>query len=155
MSRPRPSAASLSASAGSSATLIPPALPRPPVSTCALTTTWPPSSSAAARASSGLVARRPSETGIPKRRKSSLPWYSYRSKAAASVPTGVCEHADMRRAAALVALVVGLAGCGGGEAQLPDLGPAPPTTAPLGWVEHEGAPGARLDRKSTRLNSSH
>jgi len=50
----------------------------------------------------------------------------------------------MRRAAALVALVVGLAGCGGGEAQLPDLGPAPPTTAPLGWVEHEGDPGARL-----------
>ena len=45
--------------------MIPPALPRPPVSTCALTTTGPPSSSAAARASSGVVASRPSETGIP------------------------------------------------------------------------------------------
>ena len=42
-----------SASAGSSASLTPPALPRPPVSTCALTTTGPPSSSAAARASAG------------------------------------------------------------------------------------------------------
>ena len=60
----------------SSASLIPPALPRPPVSTCALTTTGPPSSSAAARASAGVVASRPSDTGIPARRKSSLPWYS-------------------------------------------------------------------------------
>ena len=31
---------------------------------------------AAARASSGESARRPSETGMPTRRKSSLPWYS-------------------------------------------------------------------------------
>ena len=69
---------------GPSASLTPPAFPRPPVRTCALTTTWPPSSSAAARASAGVVARRPSETGIPKRRKSSLPWYSYRSTTADS-----------------------------------------------------------------------
>src|SRR3954453_21392326 len=58
---------------------MPPALPRPPTSTCALTTTWPPSSAAAARASSGERATRPSETGIPWRLKSSLPWYSERS----------------------------------------------------------------------------
>ena len=36
----------------------------------------PPSSSAAARASAGVVARRPSETGMPNRLKSCLPWYS-------------------------------------------------------------------------------
>ena len=36
---------------GVDASLMPPALPRPPVSTCALTTTGPPSSAAAARAS--------------------------------------------------------------------------------------------------------
>src|SRR5438046_2496739 len=63
MSRPRMSRAFCSASFGLSASLTPPAFPRPPVSTCALTTTWPPSSSAAARASSGVVARRPYGTG--------------------------------------------------------------------------------------------
>src|SRR5262249_18630881 len=49
------------------------------------TTTSPPSSCAATRASSGLVASRPSETGMPTRMKSSLPWYSYRSKPRASL----------------------------------------------------------------------
>jgi hypothetical protein len=43
--------------------------------TCALTTTWPPSSSAAARASAGVGPAALGD-GIPKRRKSSLPWYS-------------------------------------------------------------------------------
>ena len=65
-----------SASSGLSASFTPPALPRPPVSTCAFTTTGPPSSCAAARASCGESARRPSETGMPTRRKSSFPWYS-------------------------------------------------------------------------------
>ena len=50
--------------------------PRPPVSTWALTTVCPPSSSAAARASAGVVAMRPSETGMPNCLKSCLPWYS-------------------------------------------------------------------------------
>ena len=76
MSSPRISRAFASASSGPSASLIPPAFPRPPVSTCALTTTWPPISSAAFRASSGVVATRPSDTGIPTRLNSSLPWYS-------------------------------------------------------------------------------
>src|SRR5258707_484514 len=58
MSRPRMSRARASASSGRSASLIPPAFPRPPVSTCALTTTGPPSSSAAARACSGLAVLR-------------------------------------------------------------------------------------------------
>src|SRR5579884_3488385 len=82
MSSPRMSRAFASASAGESASFTPPALPRPPVSTCAFTTTGAPSSSVAARASCGVSARRPSETGIPKRRKSSFPWCSYRSTAA-------------------------------------------------------------------------
>src|SRR4051812_48063090 len=104
MSRPRMSRAFASASAGSSASLTPPALPRPPVSTCALTTTCPPISSAAVRASSGVVARRPSDTGMPKRLKSSLPWYSCRSTAARE-----CTHARpcdgaVPNAAALLAM---------------------------------------------------
>src|SRR6266498_1750011 len=65
MSSPRMSRAFCSASAGSSASFTPPALPRPPVRTWALTTTGPPSDDAAARASSGETARRPSETGMP------------------------------------------------------------------------------------------
>ena len=81
MSSPRISAARASASSGPSASLTPPAFPRPPVSTCAFTTTGPPSSSAAARASAGVVASRPRETGIPKRASSSFPWCSYRSTA--------------------------------------------------------------------------
>ena len=70
MSSPMMFLACSSASCGSAASLTPPALPRPPVSTWALTTTGPPSTSAACRASPGVVARRPSQTGIPKRRKS-------------------------------------------------------------------------------------
>src|SRR5438445_763896 len=54
MSRPRIPSAFCSASPGSSASLTPPAFPRPPVSTCALTTTGPPISSAAARASGAV-----------------------------------------------------------------------------------------------------
>src|SRR4051795_4629180 len=84
MSSPRIPRAFSSASAGLSASFTPPALPRPPVSTWAFTTTGPPIDDAAARASSGETARRPSETGIPTRLKSSLPWYSYRSTAADS-----------------------------------------------------------------------
>ncbi len=53
------------ASSGFSANLTPPALPRPPIFTCALTTTLPPSFSAAARASSGVVATAPPRTGTP------------------------------------------------------------------------------------------
>jgi len=59
--------------AAPSASFTPPALPRPPVSTCALTTTAPPISSAALRASSGVSASLPFETGMPTRLKSSLP----------------------------------------------------------------------------------
>ena len=65
MSSPRISRAFSSASSGVAASLIPPALPRPPVSTCALTTTGPPSSSAAARASSGERREPPLGDGDP------------------------------------------------------------------------------------------
>ena len=53
------------ASSGFFATLTPPALPRPPVFTWALTTTTPPSFSAAARTSSGVSAMMPGSTGTP------------------------------------------------------------------------------------------
>ena len=50
----------------SRATLTPPALPRPPAWTCALTTqTDPPSASAAWTASSALAATRPAGTAMP------------------------------------------------------------------------------------------
>ncbi len=59
-----PSAASKAASA-LWATFTPPALPRPPVFTCAFTTTVPPSFSAAARTSSAVSATIPGRTGTP------------------------------------------------------------------------------------------
>src|SRR5438067_357090 len=70
MSSPRMSRARASASSGVAASLTPPALPRPPVSTCALTTTGASSSSAPTRASAGGVASRrslgyvPQESGV-------------------------------------------------------------------------------------------
>src|SRR3954471_2673255 len=84
MSIPRMSAARSAASCGSCASLTPPALPRPPVFTCAFTTTTesgepPPSFSAAARASSGVVATCASSTGTPCAANRSRAWYSKRS----------------------------------------------------------------------------
>ena len=80
MSRPRISPARAAASSGLFAIFTPPALPRPPVFTCALTTTTGvPSSAAAAEASSGVTAVMPRRTGTPCFSKTSLAWYSYRS----------------------------------------------------------------------------
>src|SRR5258708_3001975 len=60
------------------ATLTPPALPRPPAWICAFTTqTLPPSVCAALTASSTEKAGMPRGVGMPKRRKISLPWYSW------------------------------------------------------------------------------
>ena len=47
------------------ANFTPPALPRPPVCTCAFTITGVPKRSAAATASSTLKATSPSDTGMP------------------------------------------------------------------------------------------
>src|SRR3954452_20574635 len=79
MSIPRMFCACSSASTRLLATLIPPAFPRPPICTCALTTQGYPISSAAATASSTVVAGEPLGTGTPWRAKSCLPWYSSRS----------------------------------------------------------------------------
>ena len=65
MSRPRIASAAVAASSGLCTTLTPPALPRPPALTCALTTTVPPIFSAAAFASSGVSAMMPASTGTP------------------------------------------------------------------------------------------
>ena len=83
MSMPRMARACSSASSAVLATLTPPALPRPPVLTCALTTVTPPLAapmrSAAARASSGVVATAPASTGTPCFSNTSRAWYSKRS----------------------------------------------------------------------------
>src|SRR5690625_3311855 len=79
MSMPRISLAYSYASSAFLATLTPPALPRPPILTWALTTVTPPSFSAAAFASSGVSATIPASTGTPCASKRSRAWYSYRS----------------------------------------------------------------------------
>src|SRR5262245_5429548 len=73
------------ASSGVCASWTPPALPRPPTSTCALITTGPPSEVATSRASSAVVATWPGSTGNPARANSSLAWYSCRFMSAPSV----------------------------------------------------------------------
>src|SRR4051812_44587929 len=79
MSMPRISRALTTASCGSWASFTPPALPRPPVFTWALTTTRPPSATAAASASSGSVTTVPTDTGTPCLANSSFAWNSIRS----------------------------------------------------------------------------
>src|SRR3954470_16165286 len=79
MSIPRIASALSPASPAVSANFTPPALPRPPVFTWALTTTGVPSCSAAARASAAVDATTPGSTGTPCAAKSSLAWYSNRS----------------------------------------------------------------------------
>src|SRR5207249_10592599 len=74
---PRICFATRSAAAASSATLMPPALPRPPAWTWAFTTTRPPSPDATARASAGVVATSPAGTGTPSSRSRALAWYSW------------------------------------------------------------------------------
>src|SRR5262245_4139395 len=74
---PRICSATRSAPAASSAGLMPPAFPRPPACTCALTTNLPPSRVATARASAGVVATSPAGTGTPNSRSKALAWYSW------------------------------------------------------------------------------
>ena len=76
MSMPRMRPATSSASCGVLASLMPPALPRPPTSTCDLMTTGPPMRSAMARASAGVAATSPCGTGTPYCPKMRLAWYS-------------------------------------------------------------------------------
>src|SRR2546426_865390 len=74
---PRIWAAACSAAVGLSASLMPPALPRPPACTCALTTTLPPSRCAIVRACAGVSATSPFGTATPNSRRSALAWYSW------------------------------------------------------------------------------
>src|SRR5467141_607849 len=74
---PRIWAAACSAAVGLSASLMPPALPRPPACTCALTTTVPPSRCAISRACAGVSATSPLGTATPNSRSSTLAWYSW------------------------------------------------------------------------------
>src|SRR3954469_16728123 len=79
MSRPRMPLAFSTASSGVSASFTPPALPRPPVLTWALTTTGLPMRSATPRAASAVSTVSPGSTGTPCLAKSSFAWYSMRS----------------------------------------------------------------------------
>src|SRR4051794_21479569 len=98
MSMPRIPRALSSASSGVGANLTPPALPRPPVLTWALTMTGPPSSSAAARAASGVVTTVCLVTGTPYLPNSSFACHSNRSTAreVTDVCSGGVRRADVR-----------------------------------------------------------
>src|SRR5882672_5775859 len=75
---PRIAVAWARTSSSERATLTPPPLPRPPAWICALTTqTEPPSVRAASTASCTVEQAVPRGTGTPKRRRMSLPWYSW------------------------------------------------------------------------------
>src|SRR5437763_2641132 len=75
MSIPMIWAAAADASSGVRASLMPPALPRPPTGICAFTATGPISRQAAA-ASSGVRATLPGGMAMPKEARTSLAWYS-------------------------------------------------------------------------------
>src|SRR5256885_17095669 len=75
MSMPMMCAAAFRASSAVFASLMPPALPRPPTGTCALTATGP-SLENAATASSGVRATMPGGMGMPSEASTSLAWYS-------------------------------------------------------------------------------
>src|SRR6185437_14903516 len=79
MSRPRMFCAWVNASSGVAAYFTPPALPRPPVFTCALTMTGRPISSAMALAPSAVSVTRPGVVGTLCFANSSFAWYSKRS----------------------------------------------------------------------------
>src|ERR1700730_10219304 len=74
---PRICLAAASAPTASSASFTPPALPRPPACTWALTTTLPPRRWAIARAWAGVSATSPPGTGTPNSLRMALPWYSW------------------------------------------------------------------------------
>ena len=69
----------VNASSGVAAYLTPPALPRPPAFTCALTMTGRPISSAMALAPSAVSVTRPGVVGTLCFANSSFAWYSKRS----------------------------------------------------------------------------
>jgi hypothetical protein len=71
---PRMLSAAWAASSGVLASLMPPALPRPPISTCALTTTGVPSRSATAFASAGVRTTSPCGVGTPNSRRICFAW---------------------------------------------------------------------------------
>src|SRR2546421_2742614 len=75
MSMPMICSAARRASSAVFASLIPPAFPRPPTGTCALTATGP-SFEKAAAASSALRATMPGGMAMPREARTSLAWYS-------------------------------------------------------------------------------
>src|ERR1019366_6403827 len=119
MSRPRMLPAWVRTSSALSASLTPPALPRPPTFTWALTTTGYPDSSACATAWSTVSATPPLEMGMPNRAKYCLPWYSKRSTG--SVPLCLLGWFWFRLS------TTAFRGDGGHERTAPDRAGRPPT----------------------------
>src|ERR1044071_1888472 len=103
MLMPRMFPASWRASAASFASLTPPALPRPPACTCALTTTLPPSRRAIASASSAVAATPPSGMAMPAARSTSRAWYSWRFTHASGSEPAHREQVRWSRAAQQIA----------------------------------------------------
>src|SRR2546426_8582151 len=92
---PRICRAAGSAASGSSTSLMPPALPRPPACTCALTTTRPPSRAAIVFASAGVAATSPLGTGTPNSRRRALAWYSWICIRTSAVGARRCAALDL------------------------------------------------------------
>src|SRR2546426_2832356 len=92
MSMPRILPAWVRTSSTLAANWMPPALPLPPTWTWALTTTGYPMRSATATAPSAVSATSPAETGMPKRAKYCLPWYSKRSMGSGSLPVALGQR---------------------------------------------------------------
>src|SRR5712692_7301534 len=101
MSMPMICLAAARASSGVFASLMPPALPRPPTGTWAFIAIGP-SSAHAAAASSGVCATRPGGMAIPSDASTSLAWYSRSFKSRLSVlaqqkgPVVACHPVPLR-----------------------------------------------------------
>src|SRR5712692_962410 len=138
MSIPMICSAALRASAGVRASLIPPALPRPPTGTCALTATGP-SLAHAAAASSAVRATSPGGMAMPSEARTSLAWYSSSFTLRGRVEWAVEVAAVVARpAVAEAALEVGVVQSKDGEADSEHED------------DHERKPAADQDRRKRR-----
>ena len=133
--------------------MIPPALPRPPVSTCALTTTGPPSSSAAWRASPGRRREPPVGDGDPDAPEELLALVLVEIHAGRQATEDMsgsvraCPRAPHRLAVVLAAVAIAvLSGCSSDaeRARRHRHALQAPQSAELGWVERTPASGPAL-----------
>ena len=146
MSSPRISFARSSASCAFAASLIPPALPRPPVRTCALTTTGPraPRPPDGPRRASSRADRR--RQGSRPAGRAPCPGTRRGPRRAGGYRRGCGEHSPMRRRPAFSPSMLprrGLLVSGGERRTAGAAPPAGPQRAELGWEERfpDSGPG--------------